>query len=69
MEQMTAILENFWSVLADMAPYLLFGFLMAGILSVVIRPESVERHLGGRGIWATVKATVVLPLGSVVALA
>ena len=38
-----------WAVLGEMAPYLLFGFLMAGVLSICISPEFIERHLGGRG--------------------
>jgi len=50
-----------------MAPYLLFGFLMAGLLSVLISAERVERHLGRRGIWSVIKAAafgVPLPLCS-----
>lgn len=56
-----------WSTLCEMAPYLLFGFLVAGLLSVFISPEIVERHLGGRGLWPVVKASflgVPLPLCS-----
>lgn len=50
-----------------MSPYLLFGFLMAGVLSVLIGPRFVERHLGGRGIWPVLKASlfgIPLPLCS-----
>ena len=56
-----------WETLGEMAPYLLFGFFVAGVLSVVIRPETVERHLGGRGFWSLIKASafgVPLPLCS-----
>lgn len=56
-----------WGVLGEMAPYLLFGFLMAGILSICISPEFIERHLGGRGFGPVVKAAlfgVPLPLCS-----
>ena len=35
-------------LLGEMAPYLLFGFAMAGVLSVLISPEWTERHLGRR---------------------
>jgi uncharacterized membrane protein YraQ (UPF0718 family)/copper chaperone CopZ len=62
-----AIAWESWSVLGQMAPYLLFGFLVAGILSVCISPEFVERHLGGRGFAPVVKAAmfgVPLPLCS-----
>lgn len=57
----------FWHVLCAMSPYLLFGFLMAGLLSVAVSAESVERHLGGRGVWPVLKASVFgvpLPLCS-----
>ncbi|MFA6134917.1 MAG: SO_0444 family Cu/Zn efflux transporter [Phycisphaerae bacterium] len=59
--------SSFWAVLVEMSPYLLFGFLMAGLLSVLISPKLVERHLGGRGILSAFKAAlfgVPLPLCS-----
>jgi len=57
----------FWATLTRMSPYLLFGFLVAGVLSVFISPEFVERHLGGRGFWPLLKASlfgIPLPLCS-----
>lgn len=56
-----------WAVLTEMAPYLLLGFFFAGVLSVLISAEWVERHLGGRGIGQVFKASlfgVPLPLCS-----
>jgi uncharacterized protein len=56
-----------WSTLAEMAPYLLFGFGVAGILSVLVSQETVERHIGGRGFMPVFKAAlfgVPLPLCS-----
>lgn len=50
-----------------MSPFLLFGFLVAGFLSVLVKPETVERHLGGRGFWQVFKAAIFgvpLPLCS-----
>lgn len=64
---LVSIPSDFWGVLGEMAPYLLFGFFVAGVLSVVISPEFVERHLGGRGLWPVIKASafgVPLPLCS-----
>jgi uncharacterized membrane protein YraQ (UPF0718 family)/copper chaperone CopZ len=61
------VLTEFWFVLSEMAPYLLLGFFVAGVLSVVISARTVERHLGGKGIWPVIKATVFgipLPLCS-----
>lgn len=56
-----------WLVFNQMSPYLLFGFLMAGVLSVCISPEFVERHLGGHGVGPVLKAAalgVPMPLCS-----
>ena len=56
-----------WLVLGQMAPYLLLGFLVAGVLSVCISPAWVERHLGRRGLGPVVAASlfgVPLPLCS-----
>ena len=64
---LTNIPADFWTALSEMAPYLLFGFFVAGVLSVLISPQVVERHLGGRGIWPIVKSAafgVPLPLCS-----
>ena len=61
------LLLAIWGTLCEMAPYLLLGFLVAGLLSVFISPEIVERHLGGRGMWPVVKAALLgvpLPLCS-----
>jgi len=61
------IARGFWATLAEMSPYLLLGFLVAGFLSVLVPPEVVERHLGGRGLWPIVKSSlfgVPLPLCS-----
>lgn len=60
------IIES-WQVLGQMSPYLLFGFLVAGILSVCISPELVERHLGNGGIWPLLKASLFAVFRPVVA--
>jgi uncharacterized membrane protein YraQ (UPF0718 family) len=62
-----SILIDFWATVAEMSPYLLFGFLVAGILSMLVSQRLVERHLGGSGIWPVIKASlfgVPLPLCS-----
>ena len=58
---------DFWRTVGEMSPYLLFGFFVAGLLSVLITQKMVERHLGGIGIWQLIKASffgVPLPLCS-----
>jgi len=66
-EMLISVSLSFWTTLCLMAPYLLLGFLVAGMLSVFLSPETVERHLGGRGMWPVVKASLFgmpLPLCS-----
>lgn len=61
------IMLDFWATLSEMSPYLLFGFGIAGLFSVWISAERVERHLGGAGFWQVFKASlfgVPLPLCS-----
>ena len=63
----TIFVISLWDTLREMAPFLLFGFLVAGVLSVFIQPETVEHHLGGSGIRQVLKAAlfgVPLPLCS-----
>jgi len=67
MEYLQNILADTWAIVGQMSPYLLFGFLMAGVLNVLISPSWIERHLGGRGVWPVLKASafgVPLPLCS-----
>ena len=58
---------DFWATVGEMSPYLLFGFFVAGLLSVFVSQKMVERHLGGRGFLPVLKATlfgIPLPLCS-----
>ncbi len=61
------LLTQSWMVLAQMAPYLLFGFAVAGVLSVALPSAWVEEHLGGEGLGPVLKSAcfgVPLPLCS-----
>jgi uncharacterized membrane protein YraQ (UPF0718 family) len=61
------IITDFWNTIAEMSPYLLFGFFVAGLLSVLVSQRFVERHLGGRGLLPLLKASIFgipLPLCS-----
>lgn len=67
MEWIVDFVRASWAVFGAMAPYLLLGFGVAGLLSVLISAEWVERHLGGSGFGQIVKASlfgVPLPLCS-----
>lgn len=61
------IVVDFWAVFAEMSPYLLFGFFVAGLLSMLVSRRLVERHLGGGGVLPLFKAAIFgvpLPLCS-----
>ncbi len=62
------IVVAFWETAVKMAPWLLFGFLAAGVLSLFFTAEIVSRHLGRkagyRGIFLSVLLGVPLPLCS-----
>ncbi len=56
-----------WKIFLQMSPYLLFGFILAGILNIFITKQRISKHLGKKGIWSSVKATLLgipLPLCS-----
>ncbi len=56
-----------WGILLEMAPYLLIGFLLAGLLSVLVKQDLIERWLGHRSLGSVVKASLLgipLPLCS-----
>ncbi|RPH99135.1 MAG: hypothetical protein EHM72_11975 [Calditrichaeota bacterium] len=61
------ILASSFELLKEMAIYLLFGFLVAGILNEFISAEKIARHLGKNNFSAVFKAAVFgipLPLCS-----
>jgi uncharacterized protein len=67
MQILGRVLQEFWRLSAEMAPYLLVGFLAAALLRAFIDDTFVRRHLGARGWRQTLKAAVIgvpLPLCS-----
>ncbi|MDE7375387.1 MAG: permease, partial [Muribaculaceae bacterium] len=55
------------NMLAEMAPYLLFGFLVAGVLYAFVPGKFYRNHLSRPGAWAVIKAALIgvpLPLCS-----
>lgn len=56
-----------WRVLREAAPFVLFGFLVAGLLKAFLPETLMPRHLGGRGPLSVLKAALIgvpLPLCS-----
>jgi len=62
-----SIAAEFWATVLEMSPYLLFGFLVAGLLSMLVSQRLVEKHLSGAGLRPLLKASLLgvpLPLCS-----
>lgn len=67
LQALAAVVIAAWGVTARMAPYLLFGFAVAGLLYVLLPADWVARHLGDRGWRPPLKAAlfgIPLPLCS-----
>ena len=63
----THLAYSFVNILNEMSPYILLGFLIAGLLHVFVRPSTMARHLSGNGWKPVLKAAalgVPLPLCS-----
>lgn len=66
-ETVTGILIECWEILVESAPYVLFGFLAAGLLKALLPEETVARHLGKNSAASVLKASlfgIPLPLCS-----
>jgi uncharacterized membrane protein YraQ (UPF0718 family) len=59
MEAVVSIIIESWVVMAIMAPYLLLGFFVAGVLSAFVPVSFIENHLGKRGLRQIVKASLL----------
>ena len=59
METVVNIVLESWSIMAIMAPYLLLGFLVAGVLGAFVPVSFIETHLGKRGLRQIVKASLL----------
>lgn len=67
LQNLEHFLYSLAAILNEMSPYILLGFLIAGLLHVFIRPEVMSRHLAGKGFGPVLKAAlfgIPLPLCS-----
>ena len=55
---MAAYLQNAWQVTVELAPWLLLGLLIAGLLRVCVPNDFIQRQLG-HGFMAVVKAVLI----------
>ncbi|MCM8803541.1 MAG: SO_0444 family Cu/Zn efflux transporter [Candidatus Omnitrophica bacterium] len=61
------LIFEFWRLLNEMSPYLLFGFLISGILKVAIPKEKIYYHLSSTSFSSILKSAIIgipLPLCS-----
>lgn len=61
----TKILAEIWQILLDSAFYILMGITIAGLLRVILNPNTVLQHLGKGRYSSVVKAALLgvpLPL-------
>lgn len=67
MEILSSILAASWQIMLDASPFMLFGFLIAGLMRSFVPSSLVARHLGNGGTGSVLKAAVLgapLPLCS-----
>ena len=53
------------NMLAEMAPYLLFGFMVAGVLYAFVPGKFYRNHLSCLGIWSVIKAALIIDRSAV----
>ncbi len=67
MKYIIIYLKELYELSAEMAPYLLLGFVFAGILHVYIKKEKITKYLGGKNLKSVFNAALLgvpLPLCS-----
>jgi len=60
-------LINIWNLIIEISPYLLFGFLISGILSIYLTVDTIKKYLGQDSLSSVLFASVLgvpLPLCS-----
>ena len=63
MQVIINILQNFWNLSIEMAPFLLLGFLLSGFLSIFISKEIIKKHLSNKSKYAVIKSVILgIPL-------
>ena len=67
MSFVTDILFAFWDLFAEMAPFLLLGFLLAGLMRVYLPQKNLQKYFGKNNIRSVINAAILgipLPLCS-----
>ena len=65
MDTLSLLLHNFWMVMVDLAPWLLLGAAMSGLLHIALPAGFVKRQLSGpSGVLKAVALGIPMPLCS-----
>lgn len=67
METFLTFLSSLWAIVLDMAPYLLLGFFIAGLLYAFVPQTLIAKHMARPGFRSVLNATLLgipLPLCS-----
>ena len=67
MQIMVLFLQNFWLVIVEAAPWLLFGFFLAGVINQFTSQQWITQYLGAKGSKSVIRAALLgapLPLCS-----
>lgn len=63
----THFINSLWAIICEMSPYILLGFIIAGVLHVFVEQRTMSRHLSGDSLSSVIKAAlfgIPLPLCS-----
>ncbi len=52
-------IRNFWEITTQMAPYLLLGFFLSGVVAIFINRQFIVNHLGKDSFGAVIKASLI----------
>ena len=59
----THFINSLWAIICEMSPYILLGFIIAGVLHVFVEQRTMSRHLSGNSLSSVIKAALFgLPL-------
>tara|TARA_B100001248_G_scaffold96210_1_gene71490 strand:- start:565 stop:1827 length:1263 start_codon:yes stop_codon:yes gene_type:complete len=67
LDYLIILVKEMWTLSVDMAPYILLGMLVSGIISVFVNSDMIFKHIGPKNFTSTLKSTlfgVPLPLCS-----
>lgn len=59
MDLIIEYLEKLWSLTLEMSPYLLLGFVIAGLLHTYIPKKNISKWMGGYSFRSTLNATLI----------